>query len=406
MGDRLALDAQGKSLKGTFQIPYSKSIVNRSLLLAALWPELTLGGMSSAKDSVFLKEVLGTIAEEEVFVGEGGTTLRFATAFWATQEGERIVLRGSDRLNARPISPLVDALNALGAKVSYEEQQGRAPLRIEGCKMKGGSLALGHVESSQFVTALMLIGPSLEKGLQLSWYSLPSRPYVVMTAALLREAGFSVELSTNGVRIAGGQKPVKKQLPVEPDWSAMSFWCEAVALSAEADLFFPGFKEDALQGDSKVIHYFEPLGVKAQFINGGLRLQKKAVLSPGNLIYNLIGEPDLAQALVLTMLIKRVPFEVNGLSTLCRKETDRIAWLKKVAYTLGMDLETTPSSVRMLTYPKQVWSELPVFDTEQDHRAAMSLAPLSLRMPITIEGPQVVEKSYPEFWSQWHEALS
>ena len=405
MGDPIHLDARGVNLQGTFQLPLSKSMVNRALLLAALWPELTLSGMSSAKDSVYLREVLGATDGTEVFVGEGGTTLRFAAAFWATQEGQTLVLSGTDRLNARPIAPLVEALNALGADISYTGVPGQGPLKIQGRRMKGGTLALGHVQSSQFVTALMLIGPSLEEGLALTWHSLPSRPYVVMTAALLREAGFEVELSTDGVRIPAGQTPERKRLHMEPDWSAMGFWCEAVALSTTADLFFPGFEDDALQGDSKVIHYFEPLGVRANFEQGGLRLRKKSVLSPGNLIYNLIGEPDLAQALILTMLLKRIPFEVNGLSTLEGKETDRIGWLKKVANSLVLDLETTPSSVRMLTYPKTTATDLPVFDTEQDHRAAMSLAPLSLVTPIAMTGAEVVGKSYPEFWEHWNAAI-
>jgi 3-phosphoshikimate 1-carboxyvinyltransferase len=404
MGDPLFLDARGRTLRGRFQLPLSKSMVNRALLLAALWPELTLSGMSSAKDSVFLRETLGATDGDVVFVGEGGTTLRFAAAFWATQPGQTLVLSGTDRLNARPIAPLVDALNALGAEITYTQEQGQGPLNIVGRKMEGGSIHLGHVQSSQFVTALMLIGPSLAQGLTLEWYSLPSRPYVVMTAALLREAGFEVQLSTSGVHIPAGQTPDRKQLHMEPDWSAVGFWCEAVALSEDADLLLEGFQEDALQGDSKVIHYFEPLGVRATFEPEGLHLRKKSVLAPGQLTYNLIGEPDLAQALVLTLLMKRIPFEVNGLSTLQGKETDRVAWLKKVASGLGMALETTPSSVRMLNYPKASVAELGPIDTEQDHRAAMSLAPLSLRLPVGITASEVVAKSYPEFWDHWAKA--
>lgn len=400
-----SFDGLGKTLSGSFDLPLSKSMVNRGLLLAALWPEITLSGISSASDSQFLQNVLGAVDESEIFVGAGGTTLRFALAYWASREGEEIILKGTDYLNQRPISQLVDALNALGADISYASKEGCAPLAIRGKRLQGGSLVLGHVQSSQFVSALMLLGPSMEKGLQLSWVSLPSKPYVLMTAAILREAGFEVLLHTAGVSIAPGQKPLKKKLYMEPDWSAVAFWCEAVALSKEADIFFPGFQEDSLQGDSKVIHYFEPLGVKYVFENGGLRLQKKSVLSPGHVIYNLIGEPDLAQALVTTMLLKGIPFEINGLSTLVGKETDRIAWMKSFASTLGISLETTPSSVRCLKYPSQLVQPTSAFGAMGDHRVAMALAPVSLQFPIDICEVEVVKKSYPDFWEHWEKAL-
>lgn len=400
-----SFDSRNKTLSGSFNLPLSKSMVNRGLLLAALWPEITLSGISSASDSQFLQNVLGAIDESEIFVGAGGTTLRFALAYWANREGEEIILKGTDYLNQRPISQLVDALNALGADISYASKEGCAPLLVRGKELEGGTLDLGHVESSQFVSALMLLGPSMKKGLQLSWVSLPSKPYVLMTAAILREAGFEVLLHTTGVHISPGQKPLKKQLHMEPDWSAIAFWCEAVALCEEADLFFPGFKEDSLQGDSKVIHYFEPLGVKYTFEEGGLRLSKKAVLPPGHVIYNLIGEPDLAQALVTTMLLKGVPFEINGLSTLVGKETDRIAWMKSFASSLGISLETTPSSIRCLKYPSKLAQPKSPFSAMGDHRVAMALAPASLKFPLDICEVEVVKKSYPEFWEHWERAL-
>lgn len=406
MDDCRSFDSRGRSLSGSFDLPLSKSMVNRGLLLAAQWPEITLSGISSASDSQFLQNVLGAINESEIYVGAGGTTLRFALAYWANRDGEEVLLRGTEYLNQRPISQLVEALNELGADIKYASKEGCAPLLVRGKRLQGGSLNLGHVESSQFVSALMLLGPSMEKGLQLSWVSLPSKPYVLMTAAILREAGFEVKLHTAGVMIAPGQKPLKKRLHMEPDWSAIAFWCEAVALSEDADLFFPGFQEDSLQGDSKVIHYFDPLGVKSTFENGGLRLRKKSVLPPGHVIYNLIGEPDLAQALVTTMLLKGVPFEINGLSTLVGKETDRISWMKSFASSLGISLETTPSSVRCLKYPSQLVQPKTAFSALGDHRVAMALAPASLKFPLDICEVDVVKKSYPEFWKHWEQALS
>lgn len=191
---------------------------------------------------------------------------------------------------------------------------------------------------------------------------------------------------------------------MEPDWSAVAFWCQAVALSEQADILLPGFTADSLQGDSRVKDYFEPMGVKHTFTEAGLRLEKRAYLAPGELIYNLIGEPDLAQALILTMIMLRIPFEVNGLSTLTGKETDRIKALVDIASTFGVHLQSTPSSIRCKSYPEAFKQPESPFDSLEDHRVAMSLAPLSLRFPLTINNPEVTSKSYPEFWNHWSEA--
>ena len=395
------LNHEQGSLEGVLHLPKSKSMVNRALLLAALFPQITLSGMSTSKDSDYLDWALKAFNETDLFIGAGGTTLRFAMAYWAVQPDAQVVLRGTDALNKRPISAFVDALNALGAHITYLETQNRAPVQITGRPMRGGSYHMGHVESSQFITALMLIAPTFQEGLHLTWDSAPSQPYLMMTAALLRNAGFEVELTRKSVRVPAGQRPVKTELHMEPDWSAVAFWCQAVALSEGAKLQLPGFTEDSLQGDSRVVHYFEPLGVKHTFTEEGLTLEKRPYLPPGELIYNLIGEPDLAQALVLTMITLRIPFEVNGLSTLVGKETDRIQSLVDIAHAFGVHLQSTPSSVRCTSYPSAFIRPSKPFDSLEDHRVAMSLAPLSLRGPVSIKNPEVVSKSYPEFWDHW-----
>lgn len=171
-----------RPIQAKFELPLSKSMANRGLLLAALYPEITLTGISTAKDSVFLRETLDAYAHGEVHVGAGGTTLRFATAYWATREGSSITLSGTPELNQRSIAPLVDALNALGGDITFINVPKQAPLLIKGRNLKGGSLHLGHVKSSQFVTALMLIAPTMRDGLHLEWDSVVSQPYLVMTA--------------------------------------------------------------------------------------------------------------------------------------------------------------------------------------------------------------------------------
>ena len=379
----------------------SKSMVNRALLISALYPQVTLKGMSTSKDSEYLAQALSSYSGDDNYLGAGGTTLRFAAAYWAIQEGAQMTLRGTEKLNTRPIAHYVAALNALGAEVSYAEVDGQAPLFIQGVGMTGGHFHMGHVESSQFVTALMIIAPLMTDGMKLTWDSIPSTPYLLMTAALLRQVGFEVELSTKGVVIAPGQEANETVLLMEPDWSAVAFWCEAVALSESAHITLLGFKEESLQGDRKVIRYFEPLGVQHHFTDQGLELTKVPSLAPGQLIYNLIGEPDVAQALVMALVFKRIPFEINGLYTLRLKETDRITALEEVLNSFGVHLESTPTSIRCLSYPESFKKPTVAFTTYEDHRVAMSLAPVSLLFDISLHDASVVEKSYPEFWKHW-----
>ncbi len=403
MQEILKLRAKTTALEGTYRLPLSKSVCNRALLLQAFFPQLSLSALSTSEDSQYLHQALSVAADgpTRIYVGAGGTTLRFALAYWASVPGAEVVLEGTPKLNARPIAPLVDALRSLGADISYEGLDQQAPLLVRGRKLHGGQLHLGHSSSSQFVTALMLLGPSLDSPLHLEWSSVPSAPYLVMTAALMRSVGIEVDLHTHGCSLYPTAEVQEATLPIEPDWSAMAFWCEAVALSSKASLFFPGFQEDSIQGDSKVLHYFEPLGVAHCFENGGLRLSKRAVLTPGKLHYNLIGEPDLAQALVTTLLCLRIPFEIHGLQTLRHKECDRIDALAIVASALGAELVCTPSSVSCDRFSGEVTEPVLPFETFEDHRVAMSLAPLSLRLPLSVTNPAVVGKSYPEFWSHF-----
>lgn len=401
MAKTLKLSKRTSHLSGTFELPMSKSMVNRALLISALYPQVTLKGMSTSKDSEYLAQALSSYSGDDNYLGAGGTTLRFAAAYWAIQEGAQMTLRGTEKLNTRPIAHYVAALNALGAEVSYAEVDGQAPLFIQGVGMTGGHFHMGHVESSQFVTALMIIAPLMTDGMKLTWDSIPSTPYLLMTAALLRQVGFEVELSTKGVVIAPGQEANETVLLMEPDWSAVAFWCEAVALSESAHITLLGFKEESLQGDRKVIRYFEPLGVQHHFTDQGLELTKVPSLAPGQLIYNLIGEPDVAQALVMALVFKRIPFEINGLYTLRLKETDRITALEEVLNSFGVHLESTPTSIRCLSYPESFKKPTVAFTTYEDHRVAMSLAPVSLLFDISLHDASVVEKSYPEFWKHW-----
>lgn len=391
-------------LEGTLVLPKNKSLANRALILQAQFPQISISGNAQSADVLKLKEALAS-STSHVHVGAGGTTLRFAMAFWAAQPGSKKVLTGTDTLNKRPISALISALNTLGANIQALGENGAGPFEVNGAKLSGGTLHLSELPSSQFITALMLIAPSMEKGLTLSWDQLPSRSYVEMTAAQMAQMGFEVSLEPQRVRVAPAHSLLPYAYSLEPDWSAMGFWCEAVALSKSANLFFPGVQTTSLQGDRKVLDFFEPLGVHASFSETGLELKKKSNLSYGNLAFNLDNTPDLAQPLITAMLALKQPFEVHGLHTLPFKECDRIQALVDLAKAMGVEPIATPSSITVKHYPNEFTPLKSVLSTREDHRVAMSLAPLSLIMPVALDAPEVVGKSYPDFWEQWGQFL-
>ena len=399
MDGLLKLPKHSGTLEGTVDLPLNKSLANRAQILAALYPHLTLNTIPEAEDSYYLAQALSS-DQYHLHVGAGGTTLRFATAYWAIQPHALKVLSGTDALNSRPIAELVDALISLGADITYEGKDQYPPLRIRGASITCSSLALGTIKSSQFLTALMLIGPALPNGLSLSWESFPSRSYVEMTVAMMKELGFDITLDENSATIASYTATTPREITLERDWSALAFWCEAVALSTFASLFFPGLEPHSLQGDRKVLEYFEPLGVAHTFTSDGLQLTKKSTLAYGKLVYNLEQCPDLAQALITTCFALRQPFEIFGLSTLPNKECDRLQALVDLAEALGIPIKATDHSLACTAYPEKL-AALGPRSSREDHRVAMSLAPLSMLMPLSIEHPEVVAKSYPDFWKHW-----
>ncbi len=401
MDELLILPRHSGTLEGTVELPLNKSLANRAQIIAALYPHLTLNTIPEAEDSRFLAQALSS-AQRDLYLGAGGTTLRFATAYWATQPNTLKVLSGTDALNSRPIAELVDALNALGADITYEGRDQHPPLRICGASITHSSLAFGTLKSSQFLTALLLIGPALPKGLSLTWESLPSRSYVEMTVAMMKELGFDITLDKNSVTIVPYTAATPREITLERDWSALAFWCEAAALSTSTSLFFPGLQPHSLQGDFKVLDYFEPLGVGHTFTSDGLQLTKNSTLAYGKLVYNLEQCPDLALALITTCFALRQPFEISGLSTLPYKECDRLQALVDLAEELGISVKATDNSLSSISYPEKL-APLGPQSSREDHRLAMSLAPLSMLMPLSMEHPEVVAKSYPDFWKHWRQ---
>lgn len=394
-----SLEKHSGVIEGSVDLPISKSMANRALVLIKQFPELSISSHSTSADVKALEQVLS--GNGTLDCGAGGTTLRFAMAYWAAQPGSTVTLAGTEKLMGRPVLPLIEALEELGARIQPQGSNGTGPYKVSGAALQGGRLDLGNVESSQYITALLLIAPAMKKGLTLQWNSLPSKPYVLMTVAMLRTAGFDVEMTSNTIVVQPGT-PAKTTLEMEPDWSAVAFWCSAVALSTSAKIQLGGFVDPSVQGDSKVVHLFEPLGVKHTFVPGGMLLEKRPFLCPGIYKANLKNTPDLAQPLINTLCALRIPFEVRGLDTLMGKETDRYHWLIQTWKSLGVNLTVLPNGLECEKFPASFVAPSAPFDSYEDHRVAMSLAPLSMLFPIEISAPEVVSKSYPEFWDHWN----
>ncbi|MEO9952860.1 3-phosphoshikimate 1-carboxyvinyltransferase [Nonlabens sp.] len=394
----------------------SKSESNRWLILQALYKNLDIDNLSDSDDSDHLSHVLKS--EESILdIGHAGTAMRFGTAFFASQEGREITLTGSDRMKQRPIGILVDALNDLGANVSYVEKEGFPPLKIVGKKIQGGKLSVDGSVSSQFLTALLLIAPSFENGLQLEIYgNLTSRPYLEMTVDILKQIGVDVSfLTTSGNE--GTQKSISEKnelievkplhhnaitiAQVESDWSSAGYWYSWVAMQEvgyEMSLSF--YRENSLQGDSELVQIYKPLGVETVFIENGIRLVKIDQQLPDIIMLDLTNEPDQAQTVFATCLGLGVDAQFTGLHTLKIKETDRIEAMKTVgARFRESEITTTNDSIKLHFKTPSSFNPEVIVDTYQDHRMAMAFAPLCMKTELIINEAMVVTKSYKNFYN-------
>ena len=394
----------------------SKSESNRWLILQALYKNLDIENLSDSDDSDHLSHVLKS--EESILdIGHAGTAMRFGTAFFASQEGKEITLTGSDRMKQRPIGILVDALNALGANVTYLEKEGFPPLKINGKKIQGGKLSVDGSVSSQFLTALLLIAPSFENGLQLEIYGdLTSRPYLEMTVDILKQLGVNVSFSA-GNKVVGLASSVQKfnelievkplhnnaitNALVESDWSSAGYWYSWVAMQEvgyEMSLSF--YQENSLQGDSELVQIYKPLGVETVFIENGIRLIKIDQQLPDMVMLDLTSEPDQAQTVFATCLGLGVDAHLTGLHTLKIKETDRIEAMKIVGSRFReSEITTTNDSIKLHFKTSSSFNQEVIVDTYQDHRMAMAFAPLCMKTELIINEAMVVTKSYKNFYN-------
>lgn len=396
-------------------LPSSKSISNRVLIINALSGHHVLPeNVSDCDDTNVMIDWLAA-RPQTIDIGAAGTAMRFSTALLAVSEGEHIIT-GSPRMKQRPISVLVDALRTIGASVDYVEQEGYPPLRIVGNPaMAGGEVTLRGDVSSQYISALLMIGPYLSKGLTLHLTgSVLSRTYIDMTIELMKEFGAEVNWKDdNTVCVANGHYS-QRRFTVESDWSASSYWYEILALAdGSVSVFLPGLTPESLQGDSAVADIFEELGINTDFLmdaddNYIVRLSKNGEIVD-RFTYDFSNQPDLAQTLAVTCCMMGVPFHLTGLSTLRIKETDRLEALRVELAKLGFDIQIVNDAELLWDGKRRQLTEADLrsvaIDTYDDHRMAMAFAPCALKMgKLTINHPEVVSKSYPQFWSDLQHA--
>lgn len=385
--------------ESTVRISGSKSETNRLLLLQALYSNLTLENTSNSDDSEVMVKALKS-SENIIDIHHAGTAMRFLTAFFAIQEGKEVTLTGSSRMKERPIKILVEALQQLGAEISYVANEVFPPIKIKGKKLVENKVSLPANISSQYISALLLIAPKLENGLELTLEGeITSVPYIKMTLALLNEIG--IETSFEGKHIKVHPKPSvgKQQLIVESDWSSASYWYSIIALcEIGTQITLSSYKKNSLQGDAVLAEIYQDFGVATVFKDANSITITKATKHNAQLItHNLNNSPDIAQTVAVTCFGLGIGCDLFGLHTLKIKETDRLEALETELNKLGAAISVTEESLHLK--PSTQINENIAIKTYQDHRMAMAFAPLALRVPIIIEEAEVVSKSYPDFWN-------
>lgn len=389
---------------GEIQLPASKSISNRVLLLHQyLQNPLPIINLSKAEDTKVLQKALAA-SHDVVDVGHAGTAMRFLTALYAAQQGKKVLLKGSERMHQRPIKILVDALKQLGASVNYLEEEGYPPLQITGKQLSGGIIYMDGSVSSQYSSALMLITPLLSGDLTIVFKNkIISYPYIEMTLKLLTTYGINYrKISPNEIKCYQGKVAFHQPFIVENDWSAASYWYSLAALSQQAEFYLKGLYKNSWQGDAVVANLYEVFGVKTTYLDDGVLIQKTKEVATSHLPHHTIDFtffPDLAQTYAVTAVALNISTRLTGLSSLRIKETDRIAALKNELTKIGARVEVEDDDLIIHKRASTDWQKAVTIATYNDHRMAMAFAPMVLLMDnLSIAGTKVVEKSYPHFW--------
>jgi 3-phosphoshikimate 1-carboxyvinyltransferase len=385
-------------LPETVQLPTSKSLANRWLVLQALFLNQIEVNVSDKSDDIEVLEKALISQENTIDVGHAGTAMRFLTAFLAQIGKGEFLLTGSERTQQRPIEPLVSALNSLGANIQYLNKEGFPPLKIKGGGLKSNSIEMDGSLSSQYISALLLIAHKLKGGLKITLTgTVVSQSYINLTVSVLERAGIEVGFHDNVVTVRETKDlPESISVQVESDWSAAAFWYGWVALMPKSAINLIGLDSKSSQGDRKLISFFEGLGVRTKEIDGGLRINHADMVMPKRLEINLINQPDLAQPLAVVCAILGVEVKLNGLQTLAIKETNRLEALKEELSNFGIEAEITSNSIEIKSQEVQLPKR--TIRTYNDHRMAMSFSLFASRIPIEIEEAGVVSKSYPDYF--------
>ena len=400
-------------LRHRVTLPASKSISNRALIIHALsGGQVIPENLSDCDDTEVIIRALRE-KPHDIDIKAAGTAMRFMTALLSVKEGKEHLLTGTERMKHRPIEVLVDALRVLGADITYAGEEGYPPLLIRGRALEGGLLEVPGNISSQYISALLMIGPTLKKGLTLRLTgNIISRPYIDLTLWMMREFGADAEWSDFETIVVNPVPYQGRPYHIENDWSAASYWYEMMALSKneEDEIQLEGLMDGSKQGDSSVRYIFSLLGIKSTFATTQPGVPTTVTLRHSGrcvprLEYDFKNAPDLAQTFVVCCALLGVPFHFRGLSTLKIKETDRIEALKKEMRKLGYVIHDANNSELLWNGERCEPNMDAGIDTYEDHRMALSFAPAALCMEgLRINNPQVVTKSYPHYWEDLREA--
>ena len=388
-------------INATIQLPASKSISNRALIIHALAKgEHRPENLSDCDDTRVMVSALEAKEGETIDIMAAGTAMRYLTAYFSVTPGTRIIT-GTERMKQRPIGILVDALRELGADIEYVENEGFPPLRITGTTLTQSHIALPGNVSSQYISALLMIAPMLKNGLTLTLTGdIISRPYIDLTLKLMEDFGVKASWTSENELRVEPQPYQSTPYYIESDWSAASYWYLMTALSKDAEITLPGLFKQSYQGDSKVADYFPTLGTETTYKANDVILHKSNTnaFQTKHFSCDFTNQPDLAQTFVVACVLQGITFNFCGLQSLKIKETDRIAALIKEMRKLGYVLHEAEGSI-LYWEGERCERSHEAIDTYEDHRMAMAFAPACLVMDdICINNPEVVSKSYPHYW--------
>ncbi|HAO14976.1 MAG TPA: 3-phosphoshikimate 1-carboxyvinyltransferase [Tenacibaculum sp.] len=393
----LQLQAQNSTIQAKISVSGSKSESNRLLILQQLYPNLEIDNLSDSDDTKHIQEALFSTSEI-INVGHAGTAMRFLTAFFASKDGVVKTLKGSERMHNRPIKVLVDALRSLGANISYLDKEGYPPLKIIGQKLKKDKVSINSNVSSQYISALMLIAPSLPNGLSIELTDkVTSVTYIRMTLNLINQLGIETNFKDNLITINPKSNIVNQVTTVESDWSSASYFYSLMALSKlDSNITLTSYKVDSLQGDAVLAEIYKHFGVKTLFEKNSITLLKSSTHSNNTLKINLNNAPDITQTIAVTCFGLGISCSLTGLHTLKIKETDRLEALREELTKLGASIKVTDNSLE-LEASNKINKNIDI-KTYNDHRMAMAFAPLAFKTTLKINDAEVVSKSFRNFW--------